>query len=582
MDRSDHLLFFRKRGPVQSASGTLFFERDWSAGWANFLLQEVGPFTEQPIEGFDSEKLKDFRFVYLPSALAGGIDPRHAAPFRTYVENGGTLVLEGEAVDRLHFSGVQWASRGRHFKKITRVQEGICPRPFAAHLAQMPFLTRGWERSAPSGEAEVLLEMDGTPVFFRKFLGQGTIFTLGFDFGLLLTGLQQGIPVNGERRLQKLFGTQNRVIEPEDLVLHASLLNNALPWADLFERFLYQVFTSRSPVPRWWYFPAPYSGAVVSSHDEEALGMDPQLETLCQTEESLGVTSTVFVISGPGLHERWLGDGNLKRFANKGIEIGLHWNRFEKPRLKWRRFKWGMHEEPLKNQVHLLEAEAGGPVRTNRNHYLALGRDYGEHFETLAGHGLYFDSTYGPNQGGRGYLFGTGYPFYGLNWQGTSSGVLELPFVTQETWGGADLKFLEQLITESDENFHQCLVTNFHPHYTVLKEKGRAMWLGALRFAQERGQWMPTLGEFFEFFQRRSRGRLESRYSGGELRISLDSKMKQGALSFPGRLSDGKCLIRIEMEGEAAKPRVLKNCWSEEWVLPVPNGTHEVRIFYEG
>jgi hypothetical protein len=241
-----------------------------------------------------------------------------------------------------------------------------------------------------------------------------------------------------------------------------------------------------------------------------------------------------------------------------------------------------MHEEPLEEQKQFLEQLVSGPIRTNRTHYLALGTHYGEHFESLAAHGIFFDSTYGPNQGGRGYLFGTGYPYYGLTWQGSLSGVLELPFVTQETWGGADLSFLERLISESDENFHQCLVTNFHPHYTVLKEAGRETWLGSLRLAKEKNQWMPTLEEFSQFFSERSTSPFQSLFDGRNLEVSLEAQGKQGALSFPYQISGGKSLSRLEVDGILTASLKLFNAWSEEVLVPVSQGIHQVRAVYEG
>lgn len=579
---SDHLILFSKKSPAGHSQDRNFFERDWSLAWTNFLLQEVGCYACSSLEDFDLSELPSYRFVYLPASLARSLESRHRPFFQSYVGGGGALIIEGPAANCLGVCGVRFSSKRKPFKKITRVEKGPWLPPLTASLLGMSFHTFGWETEFVGPEVEVALEMETSPVLFKQPVGMGCVVILGFDFGLLLTGLQQGIPVNGEYRLRKLFGTQVRVIEPEDLVLKAALLDSATPWADLFERFLFRVITAARPAPRWWYFPGTHTGGLISSHDEEAIGPDPRLESMWKEEKSRGVKGTVFVISDPLLKKRWSPKGVLREWSNHGPEMGLHWNRFPKPRLKWGRFRWGMHEEPLRAQIQVLEKETGNPVRLNRTHYLALGGVYDDHFKSLAAHGILFDSTYGPNQGGRGYLFGTGYPYYGLTWEGSLSGVLELPFLVQETWGGADLDYLKRLITESDENFHQAVVINFHPHYTVLKEKGRAAWLEGLHFAKERRQWIPTLGEFFDFFSKRSQGLLQSRFDGKILEAFAVSDHAEGTISFPCRISEAGGLSRVEVDGSERPLLKLENAWSEEALVPVPQGASRVRAFYGG
>ena len=565
-------------GPI--AAQTPFFERDWSRAWANFLVQEIGPYTEISPEALDFKKLSPESFLYLPQSSAAHLSGLNGTSFKGFVEAGGTLILEGPAANGFDFSGVSFSPRRRPLKKISGLGRKNWPAFVNERLPQMPFETRGWEIERKTDKAEVLLEMEGTPVLFRQAVGKGWVFVLGFDFGLLLTALQQGVPAREGRRLEKLFGKIHRVKEPEDLVLKAALLTSEIPWADFFERFLFKVFTAGRPVPRWWYFPGVDTGCVISTHDEEALGSDPRIEAMFAEEKSRGIEGTLFVISDEKLKQRWQGNGLLRKWGEGGRDIGIHWNRFEKPRAKFRRFKWGMHETPLALQKTFLERELGRPISINRNHYLALGETYGEHFERLAAEGMRFDSTYGPNQGGRGYLFGTGYPFYGLTWEGASSGVLELPFLMQETWGGADLDFLKRLLKESDENFHQVVTMNFHPHYTVLQEEGRAAWLGALSAAKERGQWTPSLGKFFEFFAARMASPFQSRWEDGRLEIRMNSPKPGLTLCLPRRI-EGKGFTKASIDGNPAQSRGILNFGFEEILIPLPPGTGRVEVHYE-
>lgn len=569
---SDHLILFPANSVRNGSNGAGFFQRDWSMAWVNFLLQEVGVYETAVFDTFDFRSLSQYRFVYLPASLKNAIGAPTRELLRAFAEDGGTVIAEGPAANP--------PASDMPLNSITRVAAGACPSRLAECLKDMPVRTRGWNIAAqvPAG-SEVLLEMNGMPVLFRQSVGRGQIFHLGFDFGLLLVSFQQGIPRDGERRLKKVHGTQQRVIEPEDMVADASLLDNSVPYADLFERFFYKVLTAENPAPRWWYFPGHYRGALISTHDEEAIGGDPRIEEMRAAEESLGVKGTYFLISDKKLARRWSESGGLGGWVDKGMEVALHWNRFQIPRLKVRRFKFGMHEVPLEKQKRFLEREAGESVTLNRNHYLAMGTEYGEHFECLASEGIQMDSSYGPNQGGRGYLFGTGYPYYGFTWNGINSGVLEIPFVTQEAWGKADLDFVHRLLAESDENFHQCLVILFHPHYMVREEKGREMWLGALRLAGQKGQWMPTMKEFYAFFRQRSQSRLGSTLVGSRLDVRCESVQKKGCLAFPAD-KGGRRISGVLLDGNSVDWAGALNGWSEEALVAVPPGEHTLTVHY--
>ena len=581
MRPSDHLLLIGKSKFSRGEHPASFIDRDWSRAWESFLLQEVGGYTCCPLREFDLSQIARFRVVYLTTSAGEELSREAVSSLGSFVESGGTLVVEGSAARAFDPCGVRLRDERQIFKRVTSIKRDAWPRELIECLLRMPLYTSGYPVDSTETDVKGILEMEGVPAVLERRLGQGKIVILTFDFGALLTGLQQGLPAQGRKQLQKLFGTQTRVVEPEDLVLTASLLDNPIPWADLLERFLFRVITADAPAPRWWYFPGKYPGALISTHDDEAIGWDPRLQKMEEEERKLGVRGTLFVISDKRLHSRWGGNGALRRTARDGSEIALHWNRFEKPRLKIRSFKFGMHEFPLKDQLALLEKETGGPVRINRSHFLALGRSYGEHFERLAGHGILLDSTYGPNQGGRGYLFGSGYPYHGLTWEGKLSGVFELPFQTQEMWGGADLAFLKRLISESGEIYHQAVVMNFHPHYTITREKGREMWLESLRFAREKSQWIPTLGEFFKFFCERNESVIESHWSDRRLTINTEAKGETLTLSLPVRPSAGGNLPQVTVDGSLVTPERVGNAWFEECLVPVPRGKHTVEADYE-
>ena len=253
--QSDHLILLNDRAGSAESRGGNFFERNWSAAWINFLVQEVGPYTLSSIRHFEWKDLDLYRFVYLPSSLPAKWVEENQTRLESYIQSGRTLIIEGPVANALQCAGIKFLPKRKPFESITSIPPGIVPYPLAESLLRMPLKTMGWKISSQASEISVLLEMEGQPVFFKRTVGRGRIFILGFDFGLLLVGLQQGIPVKGACRLQKLFGTQSRVIEPEDLVLKASLLDNPIPWADLFERFFSGRSRRTNPRPAGGTFP---------------------------------------------------------------------------------------------------------------------------------------------------------------------------------------------------------------------------------------------------------------------------------------------------------------------------------------
>lgn len=575
----DHLLLLPKNRPGKR--GRDFFDFSWSSNWANFLIQEAGRFDLLSAENFPESLPGSVRFVYLPCGLEGSFNAARGKVMRAWIEAGGIAVAEAPALAGLE-----------SFK--IRLKSGRSPRTFVSDITApgisveldrairgIKFRTFGWDLAG--GEPWTpLFFMNGEPACFKLPVGKGALFLLTFNLGLLLQGLQQGIPAGGQRRLRKVFGTQQRVVEPEDLVSDQDHLNAPLPFADLFERFLFRVITSQRPYVRAWYLPFRYDGALINTHDEEGLGGDPRIFRMNEEENRREIRAALFVMSGKEISGRWPDPAVLRRWNDgEGPEIALHWDRFKKPVLKIRSRKFLMREESLAKQIRELEKILEGKVRFNRNHYLALGEYYGEHFDKLSDAGISMDSTYGPNQGGRGYLFGTGYPFLGISWGGKATNVFELPFVAQEMWGGADPDFLKRLLLESKEQFHQCIVILFHPHYQITEKAGRDMWLGAVDEAIREGHWMPSFGEFFRFFEARQALSLTSADQAGCFEVEMDALAEGLAAAIPYELGDGSRFSGAVCGEKTSDFREVSNAWTREILLPVPVGKSKWRIIYE-
>lgn len=575
---SDHLVL-TSDSPRNNKSFD-FFKNDWSLAWLNFIAQECGPVILSTPQTFTATHLRRCRFLYILGNVRGRLSGGLKQQVKKFLDNGGVVIADGLGSSDLGCGGTSLGTGIPRLSKITGIQEGLIPAETEKKLKSMPFATRGWEVKA-AREALTLFSMDGKSVLVKEAVGRGWLFTFGFDLGLLLTGLQQGTPKKGRRKLEKTFGTQKKVIEPEDLVQDQSLLDNRVPWADLLEKTVWQSFTAQIPAPRWWYFPFSYSGAVLSTHDEEALGDDARLHAMNAEEKALGVRSTFFIISDKNIETRWAQEKKVLQSWQKGTgpEVGLHWNRFQRPLFKICSRKFGMHEAPLKEQTDELARRTGEPVRLNRNHYLALGTHYGEHFTQLEKAGILYDSTYGPNQGGRGYLFGTGYPFWGMDGKGRLTRVLELPFQTQELWGQADQAFLEQLLAESVSQYHQCVTLLFHPHYMVLQEEGRMVWLETLALARKEGHWLPDMGQFFDFFVKRAASALKSRWDRNRLVVQGHSENSESAIALPLQ-SAGRKLQSVHGQGIPLDCREISNAGCKEVLVRIPQKVFEIEAVY--
>ncbi len=223
-------------------------------------------------------------------------------------------------------------------------------------------------------------------------------------------------------------------------------------------------------------------------------------------ETELGVRSTFLFlarrVSSSGLFHPW-GEYTvthprlkalLRRLADGGWEIGLHGSPESSD-----------DPDALIEEKNLLEAAAGVPVRSIRQHGLRLlpGRTW--RLQTAAG--FLADSTAGYAdryrdglpEGGRRKIF----PYYP-----EGSGVLELPMTLLDSLGfsrpGARAN-LEQLLEDIRGrggmivlDWHQ---ETFHPAEHPARVE---FYLETIRRAREDGAWIATMGETAEWWESRS------------------------------------------------------------------------------
>jgi hypothetical protein len=498
-------------GIARSAEAGQFSRVDWSLAWVNTVEQELGPHAwveAAQLRGLDLAQYK----VVIVTASAGQIEDKDLlGHLKAYVQGGGVLVLErpqGGLRDQFSADG-----RGgeRQPQAITRVLN--LAEPYAQQLKAMPLRTSYIGSSGPAPGAVTYLAMDGAPVIYRAPLERGQVITVELNWGLQLTAMQQGQPEEDFSVLNRYPEQLAPALESSDLVMDQRLLDNPVPYADLLEKFfVHGVLNDARPVVGLWPFPNAKQGALLMTHDEEQMGN--KSAWMAQWERERGARSTYFVI--PNELFTKVGASTLR---DAGADVGLHWNRpqdgqglFE-PVGVWKVNPF-MRARGLEQQAKELNGvlPKAAKAAINRNHYLLWGEDYTGVFRELAAAGFVMDSTYGPDKACRGYLFGTGLPFWAMDTNGFLMPIMEHPFISAEDLGGVGAEWVYARFLESQRGYHQAINVLFHPNVYLWKPSLELfdLWTSVYDIAEDTQHQSMTMRELYRFWKERRGATLSS------------------------------------------------------------------------
>jgi hypothetical protein len=412
------------------------------------------------------------------------------------------------------------------------------------------------------------------------------------DFGLFLTATQQGRPdedgVVRDRYPERLAP----MLKSADLVVDEAFLDNDIPLADLLERAIVQYVRARVFVPALWYWPDGAAGVYLMTHDDEARG--ERAEWMPNDETARGIPSTCYYIPGASLdgapHGHLSADTkSLRRVAESGHTIGVHWVR-RTPDYALRRLrglpKLGpfLEEIGLQGQIDRLEGALppGTKVRHSRLHYLLWEKDYATTFAKLEAAGITLDSSYGPDFGCKGYLFGTAYPFHPLDLTGMPFKLWELPYQHSEMEAGADGPWLARLATASAAGDHAAIVSLFHPPFMAFSPSADTyrLWRELPERMKAKGHVPVTMERLVGFMETREKtelvadrvrvGRWAIRYAvpQGEPGARLTVPLTVGGLQLHSSGADGaggypspeNALLSRRLDGRGIiEVHVLKN-----------------------
>lgn len=570
-----------------------FARMDWGFAWLNVLEQELGHATcvaTTDLAGIDLSRCEIIVVSRKSSAeMDGGLRSR----LSTWLNRGGVLILDRPATEAQGLAGVKLAAESVPAQRFTAI---AYPRLATARGATPGSDVAGseWIHDCPAptvvfpleggvDAVETVLEIDGAPAVVERRVGRGMVQTFAFDLPRWLVAIQQGTPATDEYRVEKRFGWYEWLLEPEDIVCDDRLLDNAMPFADLLEDFLADRWTQAVPRARFWRFPADRDGAFLMTHDEDLQGGEATA-FLAEHEAAIGATSTFFLIPNRRMWETWKEPRDwFAWYEERGSDLQLHWNVLPMPIGFWK-------IEPMKlryrlpQQIEILSREIEPPI-ANRTHYLIIGDHFTESFRLLTGNDIRWDTTFGPNRGGRGYLFGTGLPYRPLDTNGYPFDLREVPFVTQEDWGGASPEFMDRLLRESQAFTHQVIIPIFHPHLITLEPEGAEFWRGTYEAARRSNHWITNFIEWDAFWQARLDSRCRSTFlasasgTGGKLEVDVDVVGRDLAVQVPASI-DGVPLRSVAVDGKTIESRVVATVAGRYHLVPVTRDSRRVSASY--
>ncbi len=541
--------------------GTDFESTDWCYQWANLLEQETGGLSIASPEMIGPEFLENISLVVITGAGAG--DKYDISALRTWVEAGGVLIVEFPAGKLLELGGLEKLDDPTWIpNEISGAENDGLER-----IGDIPLYTNCQSISPVEGTV-IKMSMDGEPVVFLREMGKGGVISFAFDVGRELTVLQQGIPDDGFRVVDKR-GSEG-IVDSTDLLASTEHMVSDIPYADLLERWIISLVEEIRPMPRPWYFPFQHDGVVTMTHDEDWFGDESCF--VLEEERKSDYNSTFFIISkGP------VTDEGLERMNNLGGDIHIHWNREVH---RWLMvFRRG--EGSLEDQIEVLEDKLSDPggVSLCRIERLRWGNHYTRPFRIMEAQSIALDSSLGSaGRTGKGYMYGTGLPFHPLDTNGEPFSLYELPFQIQAQYSGINQIYIDELLENSRNCYHQVINALYHPCDLVEGQPSRRDWLVFDELARKHNHALFTLSEFVLWWKSRGRINVSGLQMDGEgLSFSCESPVNNSAIMLHLSSESGDPSVYVNGETSSRKREVLVH-GRRYLLIGLNQGRHEVKI----
>jgi len=561
---SDFLLIVSLKGIKKAAVKKSFNKQDWSCAWINTLMQEAGSFAVLDLEKVDKKQVMSRSVIILSKSATEAVSEGLIKTLDIFVKKGGMLILEQPTNKLSRLFGVTFDSKQINPKKITYLDQSYKEYEIIKNLPLYTFLNKILHKEK---NIKTLLAFDDLPAILKKKQGKGMVLTLCFDFGLQLTAVQQGKPLNNyivksKTGLKDLCGS-------EDLILDKSLENNKYPLADILEKFIFEILMKHRPIPRLWYFKDNYSGAVIMTHDEDYFG--DRIKYMIDYEKAINATSTFFIAPSDKISKK------IVSLLLENSEIGIHWDRMKY--FLFYLFNNAISDERhLSNQINLFRSKYKKDIISNRNHFLKWDNHYTNTLRLLYKNNIKIDSSYG-HTNGKGYFFGTGFAFYPLDTNGLVIPILEIPLQIQDIRAGANIQYIKDLIGRNNKEYHGLLVFLFHPQKSMPGSRAGKVWMETYKLADYYGQWLTNFQEFYDFFNKRQNSVIKSKFANDRLSILVNSTDQ--AIMVPFKYNSKK-IKTIKIDRSQIKHKKLVNIINFKYCLiKMAKGKHLLQVFYE-
>ena len=578
-----------------ASSPEQFAETSFSLAWLNTLQQEVGPVSLLDAPQFLDVDLSKYRCLILTRSVS-----RHSTwqpKVRSFLERGGTVVMEMPEGELRALASADGKGGIRQAQNITYLS-GLAPEYMEALAGlNLSNMTQIAGSAGPLDESTTWMTIDGVPVVYSKSYALGTVVTVDFNYGMLLTSLQQGRPLD-DFKIRNVTGTSS--IETMDLAMRESV---ELPLADILERFLiYGVINESMPVVSFWPFFDGMDGALIVSHREEGLG--DAAVWMPQYEATFKATSTLFATYPLAFSDDGL-DKLLQIHAELGLLFDLQVDERSRAKDPVGMFKFSPVWRLLNVEEQALGMKAVLPEKTPL--LSAQSRDgiwfshYTHAFRTLSTAGFRADASYRSASDAPGYGFSTGFPFMPIDTNGLMFNILEFPVQFPDMKDAAQLEILTQYLTASEKAHHELISISLEPGAYARDPNAEMFetWQSVYRLASEHRHWITSILNYFRFSRARFSSELKTRVV--EMTNNHNKKMQVIRIetlapeagmyvSVPKKLSNWnysdtrRGVQRVREEGvlsDSLQTRPVSLFGYERVLVPLTKGFNAIDVIYE-
>lgn len=571
-----------------------YMDMSFSLAWLNTFQQEIGPVALMGSDEFQNADLRSYRTILL-TASASSQDtwgPR----IRSFLERGGNVVMEMPSAGLRSIASADGKGGIRTTQTMTFAQGMPAEYMEALSSLHLSNMTQLIGSAGPLEDAHTWMTIDGVPVIYSKNYALGRVITVDFNFGMLITSLQQGRPLdNFEIRN---FRDSSR-IETSDLGVAENL---TLPLADILERFfIYGVLNEGYPVVGLWPFFDAMDGALLVSHTENGSG-DSAL-WMTQYEATFKAASTIFVTS-----PLTLTDSGLDIVDEVHAEIGLMFDIFSDEFSRAREPIGPFKISPVWRQLNVNEQidavkarlDEHTPLITSQTRDGLWSSHYTQAFKMLSAAGFKADASYRSGEDNVGYAFSTGIPFMPVDTNGLMFNILEFPVIFPKMTTQESASQLESFLTASEQTHHEVLSLSFEPGEFAQNPVAETfqVWQSVYKMATQHKHWVTSFLNYFRFSRARYTAELRTRVSEMQinhkkvqvLRVELLAPEAGMNISVPKMIGERafvearRGLQRVRDDtvlSDATPAKPVSVSGFERILIPLSKGFNAIDVVYE-